>query len=64
MKEDVSYECRSHKYNSIIGLSQWENWSQCSTTCGNGNKLRQRSCQDGTCPEALFDSTTCFKKGC
>ncbi|XP_034312530.2 SCO-spondin isoform X1 [Magallana gigas] len=29
-----------------LGWAQWVEWSQCSTTCGNGYHIRQRKCKN------------------
>ena len=47
-----------------VDLSQWNNWSQCSKSCGDGDKTRERVCQDGSCSETLLDSIRCNERGC
>jgi len=45
-------------------LSQWTEWSECSTKCGEGTKTRSREVEivnqfDGLCLDPLEDSATC-----
>lgn len=35
----------------------WSNWSDCSTTCGNGTQLRERSC---TAPAPQYGGKDCI----
>lgn len=35
--------------------NDWEDWSACSTSCGNGTKTRDRTCDQGQdCPDGTF----------
>ena len=40
-----------------IGWSQWENWSNCPVTCGNGQRARRRFCRDDDKDEMRGNST-------
>ena len=39
--------------------SDWDSWSACTVTCGNGTKLRSRRCDD---PEPLNGGRNCTGK--
>ncbi|KAG7203741.1 hypothetical protein KM043_013767 [Ampulex compressa] len=55
--------------NKACRVSPWGEWSDCSVTCGKGNKLRQRHYLDETaamlnkCNESLTDRTACKREG-
>lgn len=38
------------------GWSDWDEWSECSVTCGNGTQQRSRSCNN---PAPLHDGKDC-----
>ena len=42
------------------GYSEWGNYSQCSTSCGDGKKQRQRTC---TNPAPQFKGKDCSRLG-
>ncbi|XP_015180151.1 PREDICTED: spondin-1-like isoform X2 [Polistes dominula] len=51
-------------------VSSWSGWSECSVTCGKGNKLRQRQYHNITaavinkCNVALTSRINCYKEEC
>ena len=57
------------RFNMInLGLSTWTTWSECSKTCGNGNKTRERQCMSGTCSitslAELTETEACYEEDC
>lgn len=44
--------------------SCWSDYSDCSTTCGQGYRHRQRSCTAGTCPGDRIQSMPCDTGPC
>ncbi|CAH1173684.1 unnamed protein product [Phaedon cochleariae] len=50
-------------------LTEWSEWSSCSTTCGRGYKERSRSVRipaqnGGRCPTNLLQRRGCFSRAC
>ena len=53
------------------GWSKWANWSKCSLTCGNGNKSRQRQCNNpvplhggANCSGTSIEHLSCHQEQC
>merc|ERR1712192_265764 len=34
---------------AVLSWNGWGEWNQCSTSCGQGSRLRMRACSDSTC---------------
>ena len=47
---------RYYKTSVFGGWSEFEEWSECSTTCGGGTQTRTRSC---TNPAPAYDGLDC-----
>ena len=52
----------------FLVFSAWGQYSSCSETCGNGNKVRSRECISGVCSLAttteLTESEACYEGHC
>ena len=51
--------------------SQWSSWQPCSVTCGDGNRVRARTCSNPApkwngkdCPGANISTESCFMLKC
>ena len=59
---------RSKNIKNVLVYSTWGSYSECSTTCGNGEKTRSRSCIGGICSLAtssdLIETDICNKGDC
>lgn len=51
--------------------SEWSNWTDCTTTCGNGTKSRHRNCEQfspghggKTCTGDVYQRKHCFQQAC
>ena len=57
-RADQSDRCNTH---SCPEMKAWSNWSTCSTTCGQGQRMRTRTCShNGLCQgQATNDSEPC-----
>ena len=52
----------------FLVFSAWGQYSSCSKTCGNGNKVRSRECIGGICSLAskteLTETEACYESDC
>ena len=49
---------------SVGSWSQWTEFSQCSKTCGSGNKTRTRVCNGGQCSGESIETQYCYSGEC
>ncbi|CBY21110.1 unnamed protein product [Oikopleura dioica] len=57
--------CGEEKCPAALGWADWTAWTQCSSTCGNGEQLRTRACPDGeTCPGTGEQRQRCSNQDC
>ena len=60
----------NHSLNktNVLVLSTWGSYSECSTTCGNGEKTKSRTCIGGICSLAtssdLIQTDICNEGDC
>ena len=41
-------------------LGEWEDWSMCTVSCGEGTRFRNRTCTPGgPCPDCIDDDCDC-----
>nr|CAB3266607.1 SCO-spondin [Phallusia mammillata] len=45
-------------------FEKWGSWTECSKTCGVGERTRTRSCVTGECEGPLVDTGACGKDSC
>ena len=45
-------------------ISDWKDWTDCSRSCGNGIKIRERMCLKHICTQSLHDQVSCNLRGC
>ena len=43
---------------------EWDSWSQCSSTCGPGSKIRARACSGNQCPGNATEIEDCISAEC
>ena len=43
---------------------QWEDWCECSQTCGTGFQIRKRQCLTFNCQGPIKESKTCTNPAC
>ena len=57
-----------HFLNYFLVYSTWESYSQCSKTCGDGEKTRTRTCIGGICSLAssndMIQTEICNERDC
>jgi Tfp pilus assembly major pilin PilA len=60
--------CAEGAYSPVVGdcgFSDWSEWGTCSTTCGSGERSRDRTVLSGTCDGAcLKEDETCNSDEC
>ena len=63
--------CQPKPCITIGSWSEWSNWTDCSTTCGNGTKSRHRNCEnlsprhgEKTCTGDVYQRKHCFQQAC
>ena len=65
---DMNRNIFKYIYLNISVYSDWSEYTNCSKTCGEGQKTRTRSCIGGTCSLAtdndLNETATCNDRGC
>merc|ERR550514_572355 len=64
--KEASEKCMKKPCTVPCTLSDWEDWSACSTTCGDGTKTRSRTVtvdaqHGGACDADLDESEKCMK---
>ena len=66
LEKKVTYRSKNIKY--VLVYSTWGSYSECSTTCGNGEKTRSRTCIGGICSLAtssdLIQTDICNEGDC
>ena len=63
----VNKSCLDFK-NDFLVYSTWDSYSECSKTCGDGEKTKTRTCIGGICSLAssndLIQTETCNERDC
>jgi len=49
---------------SCHGWNNWEEWNQCSATCGIGTRARSRTCQGQDCDGSADEAENCSMQNC
>ncbi|XP_076800719.1 uncharacterized protein LOC143445480 isoform X3 [Clavelina lepadiformis] len=67
MEEYMKVHCKNSC--KLCDVSSWSEWSQCSTSCGGGEKTRQRPCNEGNggkvgCTEPVIERRECSSEVC
>ncbi|XP_040571520.1 SCO-spondin isoform X2 [Lepeophtheirus salmonis] len=63
-KIEVSF-CNKGKKCHIFGYwSRWTRWSECSNTCGNGSRTRNRICITNRCAGQKLQRSSCNEASC
>ena len=44
--------------------TDWETWSECSQSCGQGESVRERKCLRNPCTESILEANECNIRGC
>merc|ERR1719305_307308 len=60
---EEGYVC--HEQEDCCEIGEWEEWTQCSVTCGEGKRYRNRVKQSGDCKnETLVEGEDCNPQEC
>ena len=43
----------------VSNWNEWASWGACSATCGAGERVRKRTCQDGSCTGSDMELSPC-----
>jgi len=62
-KMEEGYVC--HEREDCCEIGEWEEWSECSVTCGTGKRTRTRTVKSGDCKnETLVEDYDCMPAEC
>ncbi|XP_072010680.1 SCO-spondin-like isoform X3 [Engystomops pustulosus] len=56
--------CRGPTCPDLNSWSEWSSWSLCSMTCGGGEQIRVRECQQQECEGKAIQSRMCNNQAC
>ena len=48
----------------FVVFSQWNEWTPCSKSCGTGENIRERKCEQGSCNGPVIQSKDCNVHDC